>query len=477
MRRLSWLIPAVLLCVTVVASPDDWSRFRGPNGSGIASGSEPLPTEIGPDRNVVWKTALPGGHSSPVLYGNRLYVTAERDKKLLTLALDSRSCAIVWEQEARYKDLEAIHRIGSYAQPSVATDGERVVSLFGSCGLFCYDTAGGLLWHRSMGPFNDDFGTGSSPLIAGGRVILSQDHDTDSFVAALDLRTGDTIWRTDRSEFPRSYATPVVWRNGDALQVVVPGTLRAIGYDLESGKEAWTVRGLARIVNPTPVVGDDGILYMAAWAPGADAGDRIEAPTFDVYAAGHDKNKNGVLDLAEVPSGTAMGNRFRQLDRDKDEKITRAEYEGMRHIFETARNVVMAVRPGGKGDITSSHVKWTRRGGVPYVPSPLYYKEHVFMVKNGGIVSCIDAATGKLLRRGRISGLGNYYSSPVAGDGKIYLISERGDVSVISAEKDWKVLSTASFDEDTYATPAIARGRIFLRTTGHLYCFGRNGKE
>ncbi len=99
------------------------------------------------------------------------------------------------------------------------------------------------------------------------------------------------------------------------------------------------------------------------------------------------------------------------------------------------------------------------------------------MVKNGGIVSCMDAATGKLLKRGRISGLGNYYSSPVVGDGKIYLISERGKLSVISAERDWKVLSTASFDEDAYATPAIVRGRIFLRTTGHLYCFGRNGKS
>lgn len=473
MRRLAYLIPALLLCVQVAASPDGWSRFRGPNGSGVATGNEPLPTEIDPDKNVVWKTALPGGHSSPVLHGDRLYLTAERDRKLLTLALDSRSGAIVWERQARYKTLEAIHGIGSYAQPSVTTDGERVVSLFGSCGLFCYDRSGELLWHRAMGPFNDDFGTGSSPLIVGKRVIVNQDHDTDSFLAALDLRTGEPIWRTDRSEFPRSYATPIVWRNEDALQIVVPGTLRAVGYDLETGTEVWTVRGLARIVNPTPVVGEDGTLYMAAWAPGGDAGDRIKPPTFDEYASGHDKNENGSLELAEVPSDSAMGRRFRQLDRDKDEKITRAEYDGMRQIFETARNVVVAVRPGGKGDITSSHVKWTTFGGVPYVPSPLYYKGHVFVVKNGGIVSCFDAATGELRKRARVSGLGNYYSSPVAGDGKIYLISERGEASVISAERDWKVLSTASFGEDAYATPAIARGRIFLRTAGHLYCFGR----
>ncbi len=474
MLRSACLILSISVGASVVASPDGWTRFRGPNGSGIAVGDERLPAEIGPGKNVLWKTALPPGHSSPVLEGGRLYLTAEREKKLLTLALDSKSGAIVWEREAGYEKLEAIHQIGSYAQPSVTTDGERVVSLFGSCGLFCYDTAGELLWHQPMGPFNDDWGTGSSPVIVGGRVILSQDHDTDSFVAALDLRTGETIWRTARSG-PRSYATPIVWRNGDADQLVVPGTLRAVGYDLTTGREAWTVRGLARITNPTPVVGRDGTLYLAAWSPGGDAGDRIESPTFEEYASGHDKNRNGILELEEVPSDSAMGQRFRQIDRDKDRKITLAEYEGMRRVFETATNVVMAVRPGGRGDITSSHVKWTNDQGVPYVPSPLYYEGLVFVVKNGGIVSCFDADTGKLLKLGRVSGLSNYYSSPVLGDGKIYLISERGDASVISAERDWKELSTASFGEGAYATPAIDRGRIYLRTAGHLFCFGLKG--
>jgi outer membrane protein assembly factor BamB len=224
------------------------------------------------------------------------------------------------------------------------------------------------------------------------------------------------------------------------------------------------------------VVGEDGTLYIAAWSPGADAGDRIEAPTFEEYASEHDKNSNGALDLDEVPRDSAMGRRFRQIDRDKDKKITPEEYEGMRRVFATASNLVMAVRPGGRGDITASHVKWTNDQGAPYVPSPLYHEGHLFAVKNGGILSCYDARTGELVKRGRVSGLSDYYSSPVLGDGKIYLISQRGDASVISAERDWKVLSATSFGEDAYATPAIVRGRIYLRTAGHLYCFGIAGK-
>lgn len=467
---------ANLLCAAP-ASPESWPRFRGPNGSGRAPDSERLPAEIGPRTNVVWKTSLPGGHSSPVIHGKHIYLTAERDGNLLTLALDRTSGATLWEEEAKYEKLDNIHRIGSHAQPTVATDGERVVSLFGSCGLFCYDTAGELLWRKRMGPFNDDWGAGSSPIIVGRRVIVNQDHDSDSFLAAFDLHTGDEIWRTDRSEFPRSYATPILWRNSGEEQLVVPGTLRAVGYDLETGEEEWTVRGLARIVNPTPVVGEDGVLYMAAWSPGADAGDRIKPQTFDESVAARDKNGNGLLEVSEIPGGSPIGRRFRQIDRDKDGRITRAEYESMRQILETARNVVLAVRPGGEGDITSSHVLWTSFGGVPYVPSPLLHDGYLFVVKDGGIVSCLDAGTGKLLKRGRASGRGQYYSSPVYGDGKVFLISQRGEATVISAERDWKVLSTASFGEDAYATPAIVGGRVFLRTSGHLYCFGRGERR
>ncbi|MCZ6793727.1 MAG: PQQ-binding-like beta-propeller repeat protein [Planctomycetota bacterium] len=438
-------------------------------------GSEPLPTDIAPDRHVVWKTPLPRGHSSPVIHGDRIYVTAARDGKLLTVALDRRNGTILWERPAPLVKLEEIHRIGSYAQPSCVTDGERVVSFFGSSGLLCYDRSGKQLWHVPMGPFKNTFGTGGSPIMVGDAVILAQDHDEDSFVAAFDKRTGQEVWKTDRSEFPRGYSSPIVWDNAGVPQVVVVGTLRVAGYDLKSGDEAWTVRGLARIQGMTPVVGEGGMLFVTAWTSGGDDTDRIEADPYGDVVKEYDANKNELLEKNEIPEGP-LRRRFPQIDRDKDLKITESEYEFMRNIFHNAHNVCLAVKPGGRGEITKSHVVWHYKKSLPYIPSPVYYKGHLFMVKDGGIVTSVDARSGEPRKVGRVKGKSSYYSSPVAGDGKVYLLSQRGELSVISAEAQWKEIATASFREEAYATPALVDGRIYLRTIGHLYCFAR-GEE
>lgn len=460
-----------LLAGVTRAEVGSWPQFRGPNAAGLAVGKEPLPIKIGPEQNVRWKTALPPGHSSPVVHGDRIYVTAVRDKQLLTIALERRTGSILWEKDAPYQTLEKIHQIGSFAQSSTATDGERVVSFFGSAGLFCYDRDGKLLWQLPMGPFKNDFGAGSSPLLVGDKVLLGQDHDESSFLMALDKRTGKVLWKTDRSEFPRSYATPVLWQVNGKTQVVVVGTLRVAGYDLDTGKEIWTVRGMSRIANMTPVVGADNLLYLAAWAPGGDEGERISLDPVDDYLTRHDANKNGMLELNELPADGPLKQRFTQIDRDKDGHISRTEYENMRRVFEESQNRLVAIKPGGVGDVTATHVAWSQRKQLPYIPSPLYLDGYVYLVKNGGLVSCIEAKTGKILTTERIPGPGNYYSSPVAGDGKIYLLSERGDLSVISTGPDWKVLHRVKFGEDAYATPALVDGCIYLRTSKHLYCF------
>src|SRR5262249_18671287 len=152
---------------------------------------------------------------------------------------------------------------------------------------------------RPMGPFKNNFGAGSSPILAGDTVILCQDHDQDSFLMALDARTGETIWKTDRSEFLRGYCTPVLWDSGGKKQIVVNGTLRVAGYDFATGKEVWTVRGLARTACMTPTVGDDGLLYVGGWAAGGDAGARITVEPFEVALKKYDKNGNGKLEEAE----------------------------------------------------------------------------------------------------------------------------------------------------------------------------------
>src|SRR5579863_5223517 len=250
--------PAVLLVsigatsLISIAHGGNWPQFRGQNAAGHAVASDNLPVEIGPTDNVVWKIPLPSGHSSPVVFGERIYLNAVRDQELLVVGIDRIDGKIQWQTGIPHDRLEEIHRIGSHAQCTPATDGERVVSFFGSAGLFCHDTDGNLLWKQLMGPFKNTFGAGSSPLIVDNSVILCQDHDTDSFLMALDKRTGEPRWRTDRSEFPRNYSTPVIWNVGGRKQVVVAATLRVVGYDFETGRELWTARGIARFISATP---------------------------------------------------------------------------------------------------------------------------------------------------------------------------------------------------------------------------------
>jgi outer membrane protein assembly factor BamB len=470
MRCLSSFVLLFLASISF-AQDNSWPQFRGSRG-GVAVGDQKLPAEIGPDKNVFWKTPLPPGHSSPIVHGPRIYLNAVRGKELLVIALDRRSGKVVWDTKAPGEAIEKIHSIGSHAQCTPATDGERVISFFGSCGLLCHDASTGKqIWFVPMGPFKNDFGAANAPLIVGDVVILGQDHDQNSFLMAFDKRNGKKLWRTDRSEFPVGFANPVLWEVAGKKQIVMAGTLRVVGYDFETGNELWTVRGMARVMNMTPTIGPDGMLYVAGYAAGADPGARIQAPPWDEMLAKHDANKNGTLELEEMPPGD-LKQRFSLIDRDKDGHITKSEYEGMRHIFQTAQNRIVAIKPGGKGDITQTHIVWSQSKHIPFVPSPLLYRDHIFMVRNGGIVVSLDVKTGKPTKEERVGGTGDYYASPVGGDGKVYLFSQQGDVTVLSAESQWQILHASTFDEDVFATPAIVDGRIFVRTKGHLYCFG-----
>jgi len=474
LRLIAASIGSVLLFSNALAG--DWLQFRGSNANGLAVGDAPLPGDIGPESRVEWKIALPPGHSSPVLAGDRIFVTAVREGKLLTMALNRISGDVVWEDEAPHETLESIHRIGSHAQSSPVTDGEHVVSFFGSSGLSCYDRSGRLLWRKRMGPFKNDFGAGSSPLIVGDRLILCQDHDTDSFLAAYDLADGRELWRVDRSEFTRNYSSPVIWNVDGRRQIVCAATLRVVGYDFDSGEELWTVRGIARFVSATPVIGPDNTLYIAGWAAGGDAGgERFLVPAFEEAATEFDKNQNGTLEEEELPTGP-IKQRFTQVDRDKSGGIDAREYEYARKLFTEGKNLVMAIKPGAAGEATQSHVLWTYDKHVPFCATPVVTEGRLFAVKDGGILVSLDARSGKALKPARLSAAGDYYSSPVSGDGKVYLVNEEGKLTVVSNDGLWRVLHTADFGENVYATPAIVDGKIYFRTAGHLYCFSNAGK-
>lgn len=453
----------------------DWPQFRGLN-FGQSLDVRPLPTQIGPTGHVIWKTPLPPGHSSPIVVQQRIYLTAVRDRKQLrTIGIDRATGKIAWEQDAPYEKLETIHRIGSYAQCTPASDGEVVVSFFGSSGLYCYDLDGRFRWKVPMGPFNDDFGAASSPLVLDGRVIVGQDHDTGSFLASFDRDTGQQVWRTNRSSFSRNSGSPVVWNVHGQKQVVMAGTLRVCGYDWNTGHELWIVRGLSRVVCPTPVIGPDNTLFVAGWSAGGDPGERISLPPYAQAAQQLDANKNGSFETSEIKDGPLQP-RFTQCDRDKDGHITKAEYEEFQMLFDRSENAVLAIKPGGTGDLTDQNVLWKFEKFVPFCSSPLYYQNRLFTIKDGGILTCLDAASGRALKTGRVSGVGSYYASPVAGDGKLYVCSEQGRLSVVTAEDSWQVIHSADFGEEVYGSPAIVDGRIYLRTSGHLYCFGLGGE-
>ena len=471
MTRLAPL--CILLGLVTPAVAENWPQFRGPLATARPQHEQPLPAEIGPEANVVWKIELPPGHSSPIVWNDRIFVTGVRDdKQLVTIALDRVTGQTLWEVEAPHEKLEEIHEIGSHAQATPATDGERVYSFFGSCGLFCYDFNGKLLWQRAMGPFNNGFGAGSSPILDDDRVILCQDHDTDSFLLALDKVTGKELWKTDRSEFPRNYCTPVVWTIEGKKQIVVAATLRVVGYDLQTGRELWTVRGIARTVCASPTIGPDNTLYVASWAAGGDAGERIALDPFDIILKEVDKNADAQIQEDELPTGPVK-QRYPQIDRDKTGGNTRDEYEFFRGLFAQGKNNVIAIKPGGMGDVTESHVAWTQTRLVPFCASPVYYDGTLFMIKDGGIMSSLNAVTGKPLKQSRLPATNEYYASPVAADGKIYCLNDEGKLTVTSAEASWQTLHSADFGEPVHATPAIVGANMYLRTASKLYCFGK----
>jgi outer membrane protein assembly factor BamB len=461
----------VAMVAASFATAGDWPQFRGPNCSGRAVGDAKLPAEIGPTSHVVFRTPLPPGHSSPVVVGKYILLTAVDGQKLLTIGLDRETGRELWRAEAPHQELELVHRVGSLAQTTSASDGKIVVSFFGSCGLFAYDAATGeQLWHLPMGPFKNDFGSGNSPVIHNGKVLLLQDHDVGSFIAAYDLATGNQVWRTDRGDASRNFATPVVWKNFDREEVVAAGTLTIKGYDVQTGAENWVVEGISRQVCVTPNLGEDGQLYAAGWSAGGDPGDLIRLEPFDDFAPAFDLNKNGMLEESELPD-SSVKTRFTTCDRDKDGSISRTEYERFRVLFEKSENAILAINPNLRGDDTAKNIAWREKRHVPFCASPLIASGRVYSLKDGGVLTTLNAQTGAVEKTGRVFGTDDYYASPVVGDGKVYLASEEGKLTVISAEARWKTLHTAAFEEGIYATPALVDGKIYLRTVAALYCF------
>jgi outer membrane protein assembly factor BamB len=442
----------VVMLLVAGVNAQHWPSFRGPNASGIADGAQPpLSWDVPTSRNLVWKVALPGlGHSSPVIWGDRVFVTTAvtsrvapvfrrdvsgRDGNVINIdssgdlsphrwrvyCLDRQTGRILWDVTAH----EGVPRVdrhlrNTHASATPATNGEHVVVFLGSEGLYCYDMDGRLVWKRDLGVLDagsiDDpdfqWGMASSPILYRDLVIVQCDVQGSSFVAAYELATGREVWRSARDEFS-SWSTPTVYDFGTKPELITNGTRFVRGYDPLKGIELWRLGPNSENAIPTPVV---------------------------------------TRDLIFVTSG----------------------YRPVQPIY--------AIRPGATGDITlaldtsnSGWVAWSSSRGGPYIPTPVVYREHLYVLGNNGVLTAYAVQSGKRAYQRRLAGQGGSYSaSPVAADGRIYFASEDGDVHVVKAGAEYELLATNHVGEVMMATPAVSRGMFLVRTLHHLFAFAES---
>jgi outer membrane protein assembly factor BamB len=394
------------------AGADCWPCFRGRNAQGIAPSGSPA-IRFGPEEGLRWKVEVPGrGCSSPVVWKDRVLLTTALEERtpsgLLVLCYDRSDGRELWRAEAGQSTGRS-HEKNGHASASVATDGRRVVAFFGSAGLFCCDLSGKKLWSVDLGSLDHQWGTASSPVLCGHRVIQLCDCAEDSYLAAFDAEDGRELWRTPRASHG-CWSTPVLVEaklddGSSRTELLVNGADGAsandrilAAYHLDDGRELWRVRGLTQYVTPTALVGA-GLVYSLS-------------------------GRNGPM---------------------------------------------LAIRPGGAGDVTEDRVVWRIASGGPYVPSGLVYRNRLYVVNEPGFLTCYNAGSGQQVWRTRLRD--TFTASLVAADGRIYATSERGKVYVYAAGDVVNALAENELAEPCLATPAIAGGDLLIRTETRLYCF------
>lgn len=427
--------------LTTATAQNNWAQFRGPGSLGVAEDPS-LPDTWSATENVAWKTDIPGtGWSSPAVWGDNIFLTSvvssvagEPPKKGLyfggerkpatdihqwmVYCVDFKTGKIRWQQEVKKGPPEiSRHLKNSYASETPVTDGERVYAYFGNVGLFCFDMKGKLLWSKKWGPFATRYGwgTAASPVLYKDRLYVVNDNDTESFMVALNAKTGEQIWRVEREQ-GTNWATPYVWENAGRTEIITPGTKKTRSYDL-NGKPLWEFSGMSSIAIPTPF-SRHGLVYIAS----GYVGDQLR-PAYAI--------KPG-----------ASGD--------------------------------ISLKPG---ETSNNFIAWYHPQGGPYNPSPIVYGEYYYTLYDRGFFTCHDAKNGsEVYPRVRIDpGVNAFTSSPWAYNGKIFCLSEDGDTFVIQAGKEFKLLGKNSLDEMCMATPAIVRGSLIIRTASKLYRITKGG--
>lgn len=468
------LVAALVLgaLVTAGARAEDWPQFRGQNASGVSTESTNLPVQFDPSRKVRWSKKIGEGVACPVIAAGRVCNTAMvGERTFAVFCWDAATGKEIWHRQFETGPLPTITPPNTQASSTPATDGQRVYVYFSTLGMMALDMATGEdVWRIPIQEpmYLMSWGAAHSPVVLEDMVIFNQDDDLDPFLVAVDKYTGKIRWRTPRPDMLAGYALPVICTAGGRTDIVIAGSGKLKGYDPANGQERWTCNTLLRTIMTTPVVRDDTI-YVSLQS----YGDTSRTLKFALLEW-KDTNQDGKLAKTELPP--AFWGKFEAGDEDKDGFLVDSEID---RAFQAPTNmvgggsIVQAIKGGGTGDVTKSHLTWNLdTPASSNIASPLVVGESVFVVKKGGISASFDVATGKAQwMQKRINNLGNYYASPIAGDGKIYVTGENGYVVVLKQGPKLEVLAKNDMGESCIATPAIADGRLFVRTLTTLYCF------
>jgi outer membrane protein assembly factor BamB len=483
-------VALILTCATLGADAANWPQFRGPEGTGVAPEGKP-PVEFGTEKALLWTAELPFGQSSPSIWGNRVFVTSgERNgKELNVYAFDRLTGKQLWRQSLPVERMERTHEVASPASATVLADSERIYVYFGSIGLMCLDHDGKTVWSLKLPLPEKPQGSGTSPVFAGEYVLLSRDDPAGAYLLAIDRKTGKQVWK-------QSYGAPAMGPGGGntstpaitANEAIVHRMGEVAGFDLKTGDRRWSVKLATSGVGSPVIVGDT--VFVSGWTNFGEPELRVPLPSWEELVKG-DRNGDGAISIEEMPAKLDISRRpeinypgsqvslepkryFSNIDMDKDGTLKKEEWEkvlGMVNSQQTEHGLV-AVKLGGTGDVTASHLLWKHSRNVAEVPTPLVRNGRVYMVTNGGIITCNDTKSGKLLYRGRLGAPGGYFASPIAANGNLYFASGEGIVTVIREGDSLEVLVRNDLGEPIEATPAVVDDTLYVRTAKHLYAFG-----
>ncbi|MDE0735873.1 MAG: PQQ-binding-like beta-propeller repeat protein [Pirellulaceae bacterium] len=474
------------------AAAEDWPHFRGPNCAGISSSGKALPVQFSSEKNVRWSAKVGDGVGCPVVAAGRVFVCEMGDDQTVALTgYDLKTGKQLWKRHWKTGDIAIVHKTNSHASTTPAADAERVYFYFSSLGMIAVDARNGKdVWQLKLPEpyFVFKWGPAMSPVLYKDKLLFCQDDDLYPAFYALDKRTGKVVWKDDRSDMAVNYSHPVICPTPAGDEIVVAGTGLLIGYDPENGKRLWHARVLLRNIKTTPVV-QDGVIYISVQSGGIA----------NQWLASVDRAETGNSDgkLTRDEMQAFVGDRkipeqffkktFGRGDLNKDGQLEGEEldvaflhkdnFAGARFSHEEAADeYVLAVRGGGRGDVTKSHLLWKHKTKhTDHIVSPLVVGKRMLLVKGGGIATCFDTQKGlPVWKAKRIQNTGEYFASPIYGDGKIYVAGENGFVVVMNNDgAELKVLAKNDMGDAIVGTPAISDGNLLVRTRTRLFCIAK----